>query len=138
MYLVQVSLLFIGQHAWFGTFLQVSPLLPIGKRIVKIFYLNAGGIRPIQRQLFLVNQQDNALLLIHNYTPLVICRNYKNNELILSSQCKLALTARNTLCITASGSRNHQLLAAMKKRRKSPNLPQDEGAPPLFLGALSE
>jgi hypothetical protein len=32
-------------------------------------------------------------------------------------------------CITASGSRNHQLLAAMKKRRKSPNLPQDEGAP---------
>jgi ribosomal protein L15E len=41
-------------------------------------------------------------------------------------------------CITASGSRNHQLLAAMKKRRKSPNLPQDEGAPPLFLGALSE
>jgi hypothetical protein len=44
----------------------------------------------------------------------------------------------NTICITASGSRNHQLLAAMKKRRKSPNLPQDEGAPPLFLGALSE
>ena len=49
-------------------------------------------------------------------------------------------------CITASGSRNHQLLAAMKKRRRSPNLPQDEGttrpqyfgcsqnegAPPLF------
>ena len=35
-------------------------------------------------------------------------------------------------CITASGSRNHQLLAAMKKRRKSPNLPQDEGAPRLF------
>ena len=35
-------------------------------------------------------------------------------------------------CITASGSRNHQLLAAMKKRRKSPNLPQDEGAPPLL------
>jgi hypothetical protein len=37
-----------------------------------------------------------------------------------------------TCCITASGSWNHQLLAAMKKRRKSPNLPQDEGAPPLF------
>ena len=28
--------------------------------------------------------------------------------------------------------KNHQLLAAMKKGRKSPNLPQDEGAPPLF------
>ena len=28
-------------------------------------------------------------------------------------------------------------LSCMKKRRKSPNLPQDEGAPPLFLGALS-
>ena len=40
-------------------------------------------------------------------------------------------------CITASGSRNHQLLAAMKKRRKSPNLPQDEGAPRLFW-VLSE
>ncbi len=26
----------------------------------------------------------------------------------------------------------------MKKRRKSPNLPQDEGAPPLFKGALSK
>ncbi len=26
----------------------------------------------------------------------------------------------------------------MKKRRTSPNLPQNEGAPPLFLGALSE
>jgi hypothetical protein len=43
----------------------------------------------------------------------------------------------NTSCITASGSRNHQLLAAMKKRRKSPNLPQNEGAPPLFW-VLSE
>jgi hypothetical protein len=29
-------------------------------------------------------------------------------------------------------------LSCMKKRRKSSNLPQDEGAPPLFLGALSE
>ncbi len=28
--------------------------------------------------------------------------------------------------------KNHQLLAAMKKKRKSPNLPQDEGAPPSF------
>ena len=35
-------------------------------------------------------------------------------------------------CITASGSWRHQLLAAMKKRRKSPNLPQNEGTPPLF------
>jgi hypothetical protein len=43
----------------------------------------------------------------------------------------------NRVCITASGSWKHQLLAAMKKRRKSPNLPQDEGAPPLFW-VLSE
>jgi len=35
-------------------------------------------------------------------------------------------------CITASGSWRYQLLAAMKKRRNSPNLPQDEGAPRLF------
>ena len=44
----------------------------------------------------------------------------------------IAAESRSWECITASGSRNHQLLAAMKKRRKSPNLPQDEGAPRLF------
>ena len=38
----------------------------------------------------------------------------------------------DTNCITASGSWKHQLLAAMKKRRRSPNLPQNEGAPQLF------
>ena len=48
-----------------------------------------------------------------------------------------AAESRSWECITASGSRNHQLLAAMKKRRKSPNLPQDEGAPRLFW-VLSE
>jgi hypothetical protein len=57
----------------------------------------------------------------------------KNNKFEININSALFDT-----CITASGSRNHRLLAAMKKRRKSPNLPQDEGAPPLFLGALSE
>jgi hypothetical protein len=39
----------------------------------------------------------NPILLIHNYTPLVISRNDKNKQLTLFSQRKLALTARNTL-----------------------------------------
>ena len=62
---------------------------------------------------------------------------------LLQSLCFYEKIRRKTqktthrVCITASGSRNHQLLAAMKKRRKSPNLPQNEGVPPLFW-VLSE
>jgi hypothetical protein len=62
-------------------------------------YANAGGNRPIQRQLLAVQykQQANQLLSMNNYTPLTINRNYKNKQLTLLSQGKLALTARNTL-----------------------------------------
>jgi hypothetical protein len=63
------------------------------------FYANAGGKRPIQRQLLLVQykQQANPLLSMLNYTPLVISSNDKNKQQTLSSQRKLALIARNTL-----------------------------------------
>jgi hypothetical protein len=45
-------------------------------------------------------QQANPLLLRHNYTSVVICRNDKNKHLTITpvlSQLKIALTARNTL-----------------------------------------
>jgi hypothetical protein len=37
---------------------------------------------------------------------------------------KISILSKNTNCITASGSGFHQLLAASKKRRKTPNLPK--------------
>jgi hypothetical protein len=40
-------------------------------------------------------QQENPLLLTHNYTPLVISKNDKNKHIALLSQRKLALTGRN-------------------------------------------
>ncbi len=76
-YLVQVSLLLIGQQG-----LQISsgigPCFPLTGGLCK-FYANAGGKQPIQRQQLLVRykQQANPLLLTHNHTPLVISRNDK-------------------------------------------------------------
>jgi hypothetical protein len=66
---------------------------------LRIFYANAGGKRPIQRQPLLVQykQQANPLLSMNNYTPLMISGNDKNKQLTLLSQRKLALTTRNTL-----------------------------------------
>ena len=41
-------------------------------------------------------------------------------------------------CITASGSWKHQLLAAMKKRRNSPNLPLEMRARPDYFGCSQD
>jgi hypothetical protein len=89
-YLVQVSLLVIGQRG-LGHFFRYRPLL--------LIYANARGKQPIQYQPFLVQykQQVNPLLSMHNRTPLVISRNYKYKQLTLLSQRKVAFTARNTL-----------------------------------------
>jgi hypothetical protein len=57
-YLVQVSLLLIGQQG-LGHFFRYRLLLPIGWRIVQI-YSNAGGTQPIQRQLLLVQYKQQA------------------------------------------------------------------------------
>jgi hypothetical protein len=94
-YLVQVSLLLIGQQG-LGHFFRYYPLLPIDWKIVQILR-HAGGKRPIQRQPLLVQykQQANSLLSRHNYTPLLISGNDKNKQLTLLSQRKLALTVRN-------------------------------------------
>jgi hypothetical protein len=76
-YLVQVSLLFIGQQG-LGHFFRYMPLLPLAGGLCK-FYANAGGKQPIQRQLLLVQykQLANPLLSIYKYTPRVISRNDK-------------------------------------------------------------
>jgi hypothetical protein len=47
-------------------------------------------------------QQANPLLSMNNYTQLVISRNDKNKQIILLSQRKLALSARNTLFVLKS------------------------------------
>ncbi len=67
----------------------IGPCFPLAGRLC-----NAWGKRPIQRQPLLVKykQLANPLLSAHNYTPLVISRNYKNMELTLS-QRKLEWTA---------------------------------------------
>ncbi len=74
-YLVQVSLLLIGQQGLVD-FFRYRPLLPIGWRIVQILR------QTIQRQLVLVQykQQANPLLLTHNYTSFVISRIDKNMQ----------------------------------------------------------
>jgi hypothetical protein len=86
-YIVQVSLLLIGQQS-LGDFFRYQQ-----------FNANAGGKRPIQCQPLLAQykQQANLILSMNNNTPLLISWNAKNKQLTLLSQCKLALTVRNTL-----------------------------------------
>jgi hypothetical protein len=92
-YLVQVSLLLIGQQG-LGDFFRYWPLLPIGPRIVQI-YANPGG----KHQLLLVQykQQANLLFAMNNYTPFLISWIDKNKQLTLLSQRKFALTTRYSL-----------------------------------------
>jgi hypothetical protein len=84
-YLVQVSLLLIGQQGLVDFFSSgIRPCSPLARGLCK-FYANAGGKQPIQRNLLLVQckQQANPFLLAHNYTPLVISRNDKNDQLTI-------------------------------------------------------
>jgi hypothetical protein len=76
----------------------ISLHFPLAGGLCK-FNDNAGGKRPIQCQPLLAQykQQANLLLSMNNYTPLLISWNAKNKQLTLLSQCKLALTVRNTL-----------------------------------------
>ncbi len=66
-YLVQISLLLIGQQG-LADFFRYRPLLPIGWKIVQILR---------QRRFVQYKQQANPLLSKHKYTPLVISRNGK-------------------------------------------------------------
>jgi len=84
-YLVQVSLLLIGQRGS-GHFFSYRSLLLIGWSIVQILRQRRRKTkRPIQRQPVLVQylQEANPLLSMNNYTPLVISRNDKNKQLTL-------------------------------------------------------
>jgi hypothetical protein len=74
----------------------IVPCFPLAGGLCK-FYGSAGGKRPIQRQLLLVQykQQANPLLSMNNYTPLAISSNDKIKQLTLLSQRKLSLTAIN-------------------------------------------
>jgi hypothetical protein len=77
------------------------------------FYDNAGGQRPIQRQLLFswqYNHQANQLLLMNDFTPLLISRNDKNKQLTLLSQRKLA--QQLTFCI--------KIIGAPKKLKNQP------------------
>jgi hypothetical protein len=78
-YLIQVSLLLIGQQGLVDFFrYSIGPCFPLAGGLRK-FYTNAGGRQPIQRQPLLVQykQQANPLLSMNNYTPLVISWNEK-------------------------------------------------------------
>jgi hypothetical protein len=78
LYLIQVSLLLIGQQGL------------VDRGLCK-FYTNAGGKQPIQRQrrqplLVQCKHQAYSRLSVNNYNPLVISRNDKNKQLTLLSQ----------------------------------------------------
>jgi hypothetical protein len=96
-FLVQVSLLLIGQQGLVNFFSGIGPCFPLAGGLCKL-YANSGGKQPLQRQLLLVQckHHANPLLSMNNNTPLVISRNDKNTQLTLS-QRKLALTAINKL-----------------------------------------
>jgi hypothetical protein len=88
-YLVQVSLLLIGQQG-LGHFFRYRSLLSIGWRTVQI-------LRQRRRKMTnTAQQQANPLLSIHNCTSLVVSGNDKNKQLTLLCQCKLAFTEINT------------------------------------------
>jgi hypothetical protein len=80
-YLVKVSLLLIGQQG-LADFFRYRP--PLAGGLCK-FYANPGETQSIQRQLFLVQyqQQANPLLSIHIYTPFMISMNDKNKQLTI-------------------------------------------------------
>jgi hypothetical protein len=78
-YLVQVSLLLIGQQG-LGDLFRYRPLLPIDWRITQILRQrrrNTTNTAPITVLLVRYKQQANPLLSIFNYSPLVIIRNNK-------------------------------------------------------------
>jgi hypothetical protein len=73
-------------------FFSYRPLLLIGWRIVQILRQRRGK-QQIQRPLLLVQykQQANPLISMDKYTPLVISRNDKNNQLILIKLTKTGI-----------------------------------------------
>jgi hypothetical protein len=83
MYLVQISLLLIGQQG-LGNFLEYRGLLPIGWRAVQIVRQHRRKMKskaPTTRSAIQAASKFTFMILsMHSYTPLVIrgCRNEKN------------------------------------------------------------
>jgi hypothetical protein len=91
-YLVHVSLLLIGQQG-LGHFFRYC--FPLAGGLSNIFrQRHRKTTNTVQHQPLLVQykHQANPLVSMHNYTPLVI-----NKQLTILSQCKLALTEKNTI-----------------------------------------
>jgi hypothetical protein len=102
-YLVQVSLLLIGQQG-LGHFFRYRSLLFIGWRIVQLLrQRRSKTTNTTSTTLSAIQlQQANLFLSMHKYmycTSLVISGNDKNKQVTVTllSQQKIALTARNTL-----------------------------------------
>jgi hypothetical protein len=94
-YLIQVSLLIIGQQGLVDFFdIGIEPCFLLTGGLCK-FYANAGGKEPIHRQPLLVQykHQTTRLLSMKSFTSFVISINDKNKQ--LTCQHKLALTTIN-------------------------------------------
>jgi hypothetical protein len=79
-YLIQVSLLLIGQQD-LGISSGIGPCIPLAGGLCK-FYANAGGKLPIKIQPLLVQQTaSQSTFTMNNYAPLLISRNDKNEQL---------------------------------------------------------
>jgi len=89
---------FFSWSAGLGRFLQVSALASHCWRIVQNLRQRRGKrTESTTPSAIQASSQSTSLLSMNNYTPLVISRNYKNKQLILLCQGKLALTAVNKL-----------------------------------------
>ncbi len=95
-YLVQVSLLLIGQQG-LGHFFRYRPLLPIGWMIVQILRQRRRGTTNTAPTTLIALLAGSQSIFINFFYSTVVSRNDKDKQLTLLSQCKLALTARNTL-----------------------------------------
>jgi hypothetical protein len=76
-YLVQISLILIGQQVW-DISSGIGPCFPLAGALCKL-YVNAGGKLQIHRQPLLVQykQQANPPITIYYFSPLVISMNEK-------------------------------------------------------------
>ncbi len=93
MYLVQVSLLFIGQQG-LGHFFRYRPLLPIGWRIVQILRQRWRKTRTTApTTLSAIQAASQSTFINANFTPFVINRNDKNKQIT----CKFVETSKKIL-----------------------------------------
>jgi hypothetical protein len=78
----------------------IGSCFPLAGGLCK-FYANAEENRPITEPstLSAIQSSSKCTLSMNNFTPLVISRNDKNNQLALLSQRKLALTPKKLFAL---------------------------------------